>query len=208
MSSPDVPGPAGPSARGHRRQATALQAKAAAHPLRLRILRLCALDELTNKQIAARLGALPGTTHHHVRLLVEAGLLEPGEVRSGPSGALEKPYRTTGLSWWLDGRSPGASEVPLAERSAAVLQAFAAEVAEAGPSSVRTFARFVLHLDQDDVREFDARILAVVDDYISSEPTRLDKPAVGGLVVLHSLDDPASEDAAKRDGGPILHDPV
>ena len=83
--------------------ASAREIKALAHPLRLRILRLCGLHELTNKQLADRLDSQPGTTLYHVRLLVEAGLLEPAPIRTGTSGALEKPYRSSGQSWWLSG---------------------------------------------------------------------------------------------------------
>ncbi len=86
-----------------RRPATVKEVKALGHPLRLRILRLCGDRELTNKQLADRLDRDPGTVLYHVRQLVDAGLLEPAEVRTGDSGALEKPYRSTGLSWWLDG---------------------------------------------------------------------------------------------------------
>src|SRR5687768_14537725 len=86
-----------------RRPATAKEAKALAHPLRLRILRLCLHQELTNKQLADRLGSDPGTVFYHVRQLVGAGLLQQAPVRTGASGALEKPYRSTGTTWWLDG---------------------------------------------------------------------------------------------------------
>jgi len=50
-----------------RRRSTILQAKAASHPLRLRILRLCGQQPMTNKQLADRLGCQPGTTLYHVR---------------------------------------------------------------------------------------------------------------------------------------------
>src|SRR5688572_14187439 len=82
-----------------RRAATVREARALAHPLRLRILRLCAQRALTNKQLADRLDREPGTVLYHVRLLVEAGLLHQEGVRTGDSGALEKPYRSTGQSW-------------------------------------------------------------------------------------------------------------
>src|SRR5260370_12248602 len=85
-----------------RRPATAREAKALGHPLRLRILRLTAQREMTNKQLADRLDRDPGTVLYHVRQLVEAGLLQPVEVRTGESGALEKPYRPAGRSWWID----------------------------------------------------------------------------------------------------------
>src|SRR5215208_5813154 len=84
-----------------RRPPTAAEAKALSHPLRMRILRLCLDEALTNKQLAARLGRDPGTVLHHVRTLVRTGFLVPEEVRQGEKGALEKPYRATGRSWSL-----------------------------------------------------------------------------------------------------------
>lgn len=85
-----------PAAPGRtRRPATPAETKALGHPLRIRILRLC-LDELTNKELAQRLDVSPGTVLYHVRRLVDVGFLVPGTPRTGPSGALEKPYRATG----------------------------------------------------------------------------------------------------------------
>ena len=168
-----------------RRPATVLEAKALAHPLRVRILRLCAQQELTNKQLADRLDVQPGTALYHVRLLVEAGLLQPAPVRTGDSGALEKPYRSTGHTWWLDGPlndfEPDARFAPV--------QAFQDELREAGPASVQLFERFVLHLSPEDVEELDRRILAILDEYVETDDQRLDRPALGGIVALHRLAD-------------------
>jgi len=178
-----------------RRRATVLQAKAASHPLRLRILRLCGLEPMTNKQLADRLGSQPGTTLYHVRLLVEAGLLEPAPIRTGPSGALEKPYRSTGRSWWLSAYGDTDDGEPYDDRddesSLAAIEAFQAELREAGPDSVRSYARFMLHLSEEEMRELDRRLLAVLDEYIQTDHQRLDRPALGGIVVLHQLADPA-----------------
>jgi DNA-binding transcriptional ArsR family regulator len=178
-----------------RRRATILQAKAAAHPLRLRILRLCGQQPMTNKQLADRLDSQPGTTLYHVRLLVEAGLLEPAPIRTGTSGALEKPYRSTGQSWWLSGYGDTDAGESYDDRddesSLATIEAFQAELREAGPGSVRTSARFMLHLSEEEVRELDRRILEVLDEYILTDHQRLDRPVLGGIVVLHQLADPA-----------------
>jgi DNA-binding transcriptional ArsR family regulator len=168
-----------------RREATVVEARALAHPLRLRILRLCWQQELTNKQLADRLGRDPGTVHYHVRLLAEAGLLEPAPVRTGASGALEKPYRATGQSWWLSN--------PLADAEAdsrmAPLAAFQEELREAGPESIQTFTRFTLHLSPEDVETLDRRILAILDEYAERDNERLDRPAHGGIIVVHRLAD-------------------
>jgi DNA-binding transcriptional ArsR family regulator len=188
-----------------RRRATILQAKAASHPLRLRILRLCGQQPMTNKQLADRLNCQPGTTLYHVRLLVEAGLLEPAPIRTGTSGALEKPYRSSGQSWWLSAYGDTERGEPYDDRSdessLASIEAFQAELREAGPGSVRTYARFMLHLSEEEVRELDRRLLAVLDEYIQTDHQRLDRPALGGIVVLHQLADPA----APQPGQPHPH---
>ncbi|HZD72657.1 MAG TPA: helix-turn-helix domain-containing protein [Actinomycetota bacterium] len=190
-----APDPSQAAVDARRRRATILQAKAASHPLRLRILRLCGQQPMTNKQLADRLHCQPGTTLYHLRLLVEAGLLEPAPIRTGASGALEKPYRSTGQSWWLSAYGDTDEGEPYDdrndERSLAPIEAFQAELREAGPGSVRTFARFLLHLSEEDVRELDRRLLAVLDEYIQTDQQRLDQPALGGIVVVHHLADPA-----------------
>jgi len=178
---PDAP-PGHP--RG-RRQATALEAKALAHPLRIRMLRLCLQQPMTNKQLADRLGVDPGTALYHVRQLTEAGLMKQEPVRTGASGALEKPYRSTGQTWWLDGPLADAGS----DVSFAPIQAFQEELREAGPESVQTFDRFMLHLSPQDVQTLERRILAILDEYVESDGERLDQPALGGILVLHRLPD-------------------
>src|SRR3954465_15887485 len=87
---------------GERRKATDAGAGALAPAVRLRILRLCLHEALTNKEIAARLGRNPATVLHHVRTLVRTGFLAADGERRGTRGAREVPYRATGKSWVLD----------------------------------------------------------------------------------------------------------
>jgi DNA-binding transcriptional ArsR family regulator len=172
---------AGP-AMPRRRPATVAEAKAVAHPLRQRILRLCLERELTNKQLADRLGSEPGTVYYHVKQLVDAGLLIPAPVRTGDSGALEKPYRTSGQTWWLSlgyQQDPDTRMVPV--------QVFNDELREAGPESIQTTARFVLHLSEADMRELDRRIVAVIDEFVATDGERRQLPAHGGIFLLHKL---------------------
>lgn len=176
-------GQAGNAVASRRREATAAEAKALGHPLRLRILRLCTGSELTNKQLAVKLSVEPGTTLYHVRQLVNAGFLSQGEVRTGQSGALEKPYRSTNMSWWLNNPLAGAD----VETRTSPVSAFQAELEEAGPDSIQTIARFVLHLSPAQLEELDRKILAVLDDYIASDGERQDQPAHGGMFILHRL---------------------
>lgn len=83
--------------------------RALSSPVRLRLLRLCAFDARTNKELADLLDMNPGTTLHHVRTLVSTGLLRAEAERPGRNGAREVPYRATGMSWTT--QVPGGSYV-------------------------------------------------------------------------------------------------
>ena len=183
-------GEQGATGRPSRQEATVREAKALAHPLRARILRLCGQHEMTNKQLADRLGRDPGTVLYHVRQLTEAGFLEPAPVRTGDSGALEKPYRSTGRSWWLDYplAKAGSEDAPLVP-----LLAFQEELHEAGTGSIAEMARFMLHLSPEELAEFNARVLAILDEYVATDGERREgRPAYGGFFLLHRLADPPS----------------
>jgi len=140
-----------------RRPATAEEAKALAHPLRLRILRLCLDEALTNKQLADRLGKDPGTVLHHVRTLVDTGFLRVEDVRAGTKGALEKPYRATGKSWTLDVGDAGDA--------VAMVDAFREEVLEAGPKAIVAQSRFAMRLSPESRKDLVARLDALADEF-------------------------------------------
>ncbi|APU22554.1 ArsR/SmtB family transcription factor [Actinoalloteichus sp. GBA129-24] len=173
--------PGAPNADRRRRKATPEEVKALSHPLRLRILRLCGHRELTNKELADRLDRDPGTVLYHVRQLVAAGLLTPAPVRTGTSGALEKPYTYDGAVWWLEGPLSGTDAV------GAPIEAFQEELRAAGPESLRAYERFALHLSPEEVDELDARIHAVLHEYIETDHQRRDRPLVNGVFILHRM---------------------
>lgn len=150
-----------------RRPATADEAKAMAHPLRLRVLRLCLDQELTNKELAERLGKDPGTLLHHVRILVNTGFLALGETRHGAHGALEKPYRATGKSWTLNFDHPGEPDPGV---SRPMLQAFHEELAEAGPGAMENETRLGLTLGEASLSEFERRLTALFDEFVERSP--------------------------------------
>jgi DNA-binding transcriptional ArsR family regulator len=70
------------------------QLKALGHPLRVRVLEMLGQEgeewQLTNRELAQRLGVDPGHLHFHVRMLLKAGLIELAD--NGKRGR-EKPYR-------------------------------------------------------------------------------------------------------------------
>ncbi len=148
-----------------KRQATLAEARALAHPLRLRILRLCLDTALTNRQLADRLGMDPGTVLHHVRTLTRTGFLAAEPVRAGNRGALERPYLATRKSWRVD--------VDEVDREGAVglamVDAFRDQFAEAGPASTVRTAMVGIRLLPEQLEAFADRMDALVRDLITAD---------------------------------------
>jgi len=133
-----------------------------ASPLRLRILRLCLDQALTNKQIADHLGRDPASVLYHVRRLVRTGFLVPEPERRGARNAREVPYRATGKSWVLEVVDP----VMRRHQDAAIVQASLDEIAEVGHEEVKA-ARLALRLTGDERREFLGRLQQLLDEYVA-----------------------------------------
>jgi predicted ArsR family transcriptional regulator len=115
-----APGPEGPESEARLR--------ALSSPLRLRVLRLCAFESRTNKELAELLGVNPGTMLHHVRTLVHTGFLAAEQERAGAQGAREVPYRATGASW----------RAPLPERSRVLVEVFLQQIEGVDPRDLHT----------------------------------------------------------------------
>jgi DNA-binding transcriptional ArsR family regulator len=172
--------------RGHLgRRATLQEARALAHPLRIRILRLCLDQAKTNSELAAALGERPATMLYHVRTLLRTGFLAEEPSRPGPRGTVEKPYRATGKSARLEHALTGTDG-----SLRAVFEAVAAEVDEAGPDSVLEGLRAALWLRPEELEDLLAQVrgligrLPTVDEYLASEPGP-DADPYALLVVLH-----------------------
>jgi DNA-binding transcriptional ArsR family regulator len=176
MTSPDA-APAGsaaaPDRKGPRRAATEDEARALASAVRLRILRLCLDRPLTNKEIAARLGANAATTLHHVRKLVATGFLAAQEERRGARGAREVPYLATGKSWRLD-----VHDVPVEGSLQAMIDAFLDEISfvdlDARPTDdligEAGLTRLGLRLPRDVVMQMIDRIGEILQEYAIMPP--------------------------------------
>jgi DNA-binding transcriptional ArsR family regulator len=165
-----------------KREATPDEFKALANALRLRILRLCLHEPMTNKQLSERLGKDPATVLHHVRLLVRTGFLEAETPRTGASGALEKPYRATGKSWRLS-----AERAPADQRLAsdlAMVDALRDEMADTAPGDERSLARLGLKLNAASYRELEDRLMVVVHEF-AGRPDDADGDLYGLFVALH-----------------------
>jgi len=136
-------------------------AKAVASTLRMRILRLCLDEPLTNREIAERLDRNPATVLHHVRTLVDRGFLVAEPARRGARGSREVPYKATRKSWRTPG-GPGMSRI--------LIDTFLEEVALVDPDKVLT-TRLGLRLDEAGMEELTARVFAVFQDFATRPPT-------------------------------------
>lgn len=155
--------------------------RALASVLRMRILRLCLDDPLTNKQVAERLGRDPATTYHHVRTLAERGFLAAQPERRGARGAREVPYLATRKSW----RTP----MPQGQ-DRVLIETFLEEVAEADPTTVAT-ARLGVRVHPDRWAEVTARFTDLLRE-LAAMPSDPDGVPYSIFLAMH-------EDAARRE---------
>jgi DNA-binding transcriptional ArsR family regulator len=159
-----------------RRPATRAEARALAHPLRLRIIRLCLDEALTNREIADRLGMQPATVLYHVRTLVGTGFMVAEPERRGRRGAREIPYRSTRKSWTL-------SFPPDSGGNVAVLEAAAAELAEAGPDAVLQLVRLGIRLRSERLEELDRRLGELINEALAADDP--EGEPIGILLAVH-----------------------
>jgi predicted ArsR family transcriptional regulator len=149
-----------------KRPATEAEAKALSSALRLRILRLCLDEAMTNKDIAARLGANPATILHHVRTLVATGFLAAVGERRGARGAREIPYRATGKSWFMSITDTGA----IAAGNQAIIDAFLQEVQLVQDPAKILLTRMGLRLGEAGLAEFRERLSALLTEFKHRPP--------------------------------------
>ena len=159
-------GATNPDGTPKRAAATVAEARALAHPLRLRIIRLLFDRSLTNRELAQALGENPATVLHHVRTLLRTGFIAADPERRGPRGNVEKPYHSTGRSWTL-AVDDAAAGVDL---SHAVLEAFLAELRDAQPNADLSTSRLAVNLSADAVDELDRRFSALLNEYATQAP--------------------------------------
>jgi DNA-binding transcriptional ArsR family regulator len=169
MSAPRAVAPAEDGAAGRpaaaRRPATLQEARALAHPVRIRILRLCLDRARTNSELATALGQRPATVLYHVRTLLRTGFLVEEPQRPGPRGTVEKPYRATGKSARLDDTMSREDTAVMR----AIVEAVAAELDEAGPGALLDGVRMPLWLTPDQLADLLAQFRAVLEKFPTAD---------------------------------------
>jgi hypothetical protein len=148
--------------------------RALSSPLRLRVLRLCAYEARTNKELAELLETNPGTMLHHVRTLVHTGFLEAEAPRAGAKGAREVPYRATGRSW----------HTPLPDGSRVLVDTFLQQIEGLESEQLRTIW-LGLQLSPDHRDELERRLGELAEEFKAREPDPDGEP-VSLFVTLHT----------------------
>jgi DNA-binding transcriptional ArsR family regulator len=139
--------------------------RALSSPLRLRVLRLCAFESRTNKELAELLDLNPGTMLHHVRTLVHTGFLTAEPERAGAQGAREVPYRATGALW----RSP------LPDRSRVLVEVFLQQIEGVDPADLHT-TWLGLKLTDEHRDEFERRLHELLTEFKDRGPDAEGRP--------------------------------
>jgi DNA-binding transcriptional ArsR family regulator len=156
--------------------------RALSSPTRLRILRLCAFESRTNKELAELLDLNPGTMLHHVRTLVQTGFLVAEPDRVGAQGAREVPYRATGLSW----------RTPVPGGSLVMVETFLQQIAGLPPDDVNT-TWLGLKLTDEHKAELERRMFELAQEFKERGPDADGKPYSLFTALHPDLNPPAAQ---------------
>ncbi|WP_072313884.1 ArsR/SmtB family transcription factor [Agrococcus sp. Marseille-P2731] len=156
------------------------RARALSSPLRLRVLRLCAFEARTNKELAELLEMNPGTMLHHVRTLVQTGFLAAEQERSGTGGAREVPYRATGRSW----------STPVPNISPILIETFLQQIEGLGPDEIDV-AWMGMKLNAEHREEFQRRLAELMTEFKDRGPDA-DGETLGAFTAVYSDFNPAA----------------
>ena len=147
---------------------TPQQFKALSHPMRHRLLFALGQGEATISQLAVTLGSNKGNIAHHLKVLTDAGLVQPAGTRQ-VRGGTERYYR----------RAHRALQFHDAATTEVAISAIAAEIAAAEPEPflvLRTLRLDPRHAEQ---------IAASLRDLADTEDDADDDPRYGLLLGLY-----------------------
>lgn len=137
------------------------QLKAFTDPLRTRVLDILVDRAATNQQVAQALGEPQAKVLHHIRVLLNCGLIRLVDMRVS-GGNVEKYYRAVARSFGLRPKAKMARGV-LGTMTESVRQEVAASLAQ-WPEQ-RGFEIRKARLSNERVREFQQRLLSLLSEF-------------------------------------------
>lgn len=147
---------------------TPAQFKALGHPVRHRLLFALGREDATISQLSAMLSSNKGSVAHHLKVLVDAGLVEPAGTRT-VRGGTERYYRRAAQGVAFDD----------AATTETAFRALAAEFAAAQPNPF--LVRRSLRLTPDHAEE----LTAILRDLADRADDGRDQPRYGLLLGLY-----------------------
>jgi DNA-binding transcriptional ArsR family regulator len=160
------------------------QFKALGHPTRHRLLFALGREDATISQLATMLGSNKGNIAHHLKVLVDAGLVQPSGTRT-VRGGTEQYYRNAFRRLAFD-------DVRVTETA---FQALAAEIADAQPDPFLILRRVRL------TPEHAEELAAILQDLADRADDGDNQPRYGLLLGLYRpAESGEAEQALKSDG--------
>jgi len=181
------------------------QLKAFTDPLRARVLSILTKREATNQQIATALGEPHAKVLHHVRALVEMGLIRLVETRI-KGGNVEKYYRAVALMFGI--RPPPELLPSVADASFEALRQDVAVSAALWPETPSSWEFRRAHLSPERAEAFTQRLLELIAEYWGgpSEPVPAEEdpgaPMLGFAAVIYRTALDIAGDRAQPAGEP------
>ncbi len=142
------------------------QLKAFSDPIRLRIISILSQQAATNRQLAGFLDEPQAKVLHHVRFLLDAGLIRLVETRAR-GGNLEKYYRAIARGFVLQPGVPEGEEPPGSVTGAvfeALRQEALASIA-AWPGHPVDITRRAARISDEQLEAFRGELVALLDRY-------------------------------------------
>ena len=140
----------------------ARQLKALAHPVRAQILELLSQEPASAKVLAARMDVSHGKVGHHLKVLVDAGLIELAEERP-VRAVVERFYRPSYDRLHID---VGAGQDPLEF----MLRQAALEARPYEEQPIAPFGRiYSARMDLARAAEFAQRLVALADEFAAAD---------------------------------------
>jgi DNA-binding transcriptional ArsR family regulator len=157
------------------------QLKAFTDPLRGRILSILCEREATNQQVAQALGEPHAKVLHHVRYLLDAGLIRLVDTRI-KGGNVEKYYRAVARMFGIRAGRDLLPDVTVAEFEALSQEVAASAVLWPEPPDHPNWEGRTARLSPERLEEFHQKLLALIAEYWGGPHRGGDTPDVSTAI--------------------------
>ncbi len=160
------------------------QLKAFTDPLRNRVLHILSDREATNQQLAAALGEPQAKVLHHVRFLLDVGLIRLVDQRIS-GGNVEKYYRATARLYGFRPDPAGSEPLP-----GAVVESVTQEVMASlslWPDQDLGWEGRRVRISPERLNEFNDRLLALIAEYWGGPDTPARDDPGGNLMAFAAV---------------------